>query len=143
MDAWSIVDAVDRLRGLIGTRGNIMRGFAPFNEFRTKTASTRTLRNNCDHLGQKLDLLASRELPVHGVLGWVASLPNGNGYIGLFKGGTFIGQTQEDPLINPVGRRCSRPIGLATSAGRPLLPRRGDHPGCRRKWAPSIRTNGG
>ena len=48
MASWSIVDAIDRLRGLIGTRGNIMRGFAPFNEFRTKTASTRTLRNRYD-----------------------------------------------------------------------------------------------
>jgi hypothetical protein len=114
MDAWSIVDSVDRLRGLLGTRGDIMKGFAPFNAFRTKTADTRVLRNNVDHLGQKLDYFASRQMPVHGVLGWVAQLPGGNSYIGLFKGGTFIEKTDHDPMINPLGKRCAMPVGLVT-----------------------------
>ena len=55
------------------------------------------------------------------VLGCVALLPSGNNYIGLFKGGTFIEKTQDDPMLGPAMHQADR-IGHADDGQRRCRP---------------------
>jgi hypothetical protein len=93
MDAWALVDSVDRFRML----WKMLPGF-PFSEsgessqthFEEITQPIRNLRNVTDHLAQRADYVASAGNPVLGLLTWVTypeGAPN-HGYTCVLAPGT-------------------------------------------------------
>src|SRR6185503_13959056 len=69
-DAWTIVDAVNRLRALTyaipdGEEADYVR------EFREQTEQIRKLRNDVQHLYARVDKLASDQQPTWGTIAWV------------------------------------------------------------------------
>jgi hypothetical protein len=114
LDAWSMIDSIDRLRGLLNKRGHVLRNYPPFNQFVAQTAAVRKLRNSWDHLPERIDFFAAHDLPVHGTIGWVATLAEGECYVGLLKAGTLSTAPAFDSIVNPGGKPRHVPIGLVT-----------------------------
>jgi len=104
MDAWALVDSVDRFRML----WKMLPGF-PFSEegeskqkhFEKITQPIRNLRNVTDHLAQRADYVAASGNPVLGLLTWV-TYPDGAtdyGYTCLLAPGTRT--SSKWTLVNP------------------------------------------
>jgi hypothetical protein len=72
LDAWVIVDSIDRIRSLLK---HMPGKKAPPREsgvqtFRERTESIRLLRNVADHIHQRVDYVVSRKGTALGTLGW-------------------------------------------------------------------------
>ena len=114
MDAWALVDSVDRFRML----WKMLPGF-PFSpegdvrqkDFETITQPIRNLRNVTDHLAQRAEYVAASGNPVLGLLTWV-TYPDGDiarGFTCLLAPGTR-GRTGWK-LVNPAtGGYFSTPL---------------------------------
>jgi hypothetical protein len=70
-DAWSIIDTVDRLRGLIMKATFFNEGSRGRQEFLVATGPIRKLRNTVQHLDSLIPRLAGEGWPAWGVLSWV------------------------------------------------------------------------
>lgn len=114
MDAWALVDAVDRFRLL----WKMLPGF-PFSqegeskqkEFEKITQPFRDLRNVTDHLAQRADYVGVSGNPVLGLLTWI-TYPDGaasHGYTCLLAPGTT--KRSNWRLVNPAeGGYFSSPL---------------------------------
>ena len=76
LDAWAIVDSIDRLRSLLNL---VPVPKAPRSEsdplsFDVVTADLRNLRNVADHLAQRADYVLANKTAALGVLSWVTIL---------------------------------------------------------------------
>lgn len=114
MDAWSLVDSVDRFRML----WKMLPGFpfSPEGELRQKafedfTRPIRNLRNVTDHLAQRAEYIAASGNPVLGLLTWVTH-PDGDldrGFTCVLAPGTR-GRARWE-LVNPAnGGYFSAPL---------------------------------
>lgn len=70
-DAWSIVDSLQRLRGLLAQMPGIKQNAAELQLFRRQTDAFENLRNGVQHLNNHIDVLVAQNLPAWGVLSWV------------------------------------------------------------------------
>jgi hypothetical protein len=119
MNAWSIVDSVNRLRVLaMGTPG--LKHGPAYESFRRSVEDVETLRNAVQHLYGEVETLLQDGRPLWGSLSWLyeASLDAKKGSIFVMIPGT-LAVTQDVPAVNPEGREYEVPIGLVelTAAG--------------------------
>ena len=79
LDAWSVIDSVHRLRGLVDNMPRY-KGRAPSKQiFLRATKDVVDLRNSVQHLGTDIDSLAESELPVLGALTWIRPINEASG----------------------------------------------------------------
>jgi hypothetical protein len=77
MDAWSLVDAIDRFRGLwdiVALQKEEQRNAGP--TFAQLSQPVRNIRNVSDHLAQRIDYVAAKGSPVMGLLTWITFAQN-------------------------------------------------------------------
>lgn len=114
LDAWSIVDSVNRLRGLLSQTPGLKQNLPFLVSFMKKTIEVENLRNAVQHLNQQIRKLVDLNLPVWGALSWTIMLDP------EFKGVrccTLIAGTLSDgehPLVNPLGKNFYPPVDHIT-----------------------------
>ena len=114
MDAWSLVDAIDRFRSLWAIVPRDQPTKTPdIISFEELSAPVRRLRNVTDHLAQRIDYVAAHGNPVMGLLTWIALVPGSDDKVlsCMLAAGTmkkarwkFIHPFRRDNLIAPSGR---------------------------------------
>jgi hypothetical protein len=62
-DAWSIVDSLHRLRGLLSQMPGVKQNAPPLQVFRRQTDVVEDLRNGVQHLNHHIDALVAQKLP--------------------------------------------------------------------------------
>lgn len=114
LDAWSIVDLVHRLRGLIEQTPGIKQKSPPLLSFMKKTADVERLRNAVQHLNQQIHKIADLNIPVWGALSWVTLLDPElrSVWTCTLVAGTFF--ERSEPLISPLGKQFYPPVDLIT-----------------------------
>ncbi len=115
LDAWSIVDSVHRLRGLL----NATPGFKNTNDlivFKRRTADFEKLRNAVQHLGSEINTIINQGTPVWGVLNWfcITNPESSTGKSCALVAGTIIDTGKDLPIVNPLAKRITPPIDLVT-----------------------------
>jgi hypothetical protein len=123
LDAWAIVDAIDRLRGLVHLlpgstqvpRGDGLPGF------RELTAAIREIRNVSDHLAGRADYVVARNGTALGVLSWITIIDQEHMLCCAIVPGTIA--NKEVPLPNPIGRDLLGPSDFISLAA-------GEHSAC-------------
>jgi hypothetical protein len=119
MDAWSIIDTVNRLRALARGTPGLKHGPA-YESFRRSVSHVETLRDAVQHLYGEVEKLQDNGRPLWGSLSWVYSAsPDAKTFaVGFMIPGT-LAVTKGVPMVNPVGRESEIPIGLVelTAAG--------------------------
>lgn len=104
MDAWSLVDAIDRFRALWAIvpreeaeKQNASPSFAELSQ------PVRNIRNVSDHLAQRIDYVAAKGSPVMGLLTWITFPQNTNAecYSCALAAGTTKKANWQ--LVNPAG----------------------------------------
>lgn len=113
LDAWSFVDAVDRIRSmarLIAARSSDMK--AEVKSFMDVTKAVRELRNVADHLDARVDHVISSNLPAIGRLSWVTVLSTRSALVGVLQPGTV--RTNKVSVQLP--EISERPVRLPTGA---------------------------
>jgi hypothetical protein len=115
-DAWSIIDSVHRLRGLLKQTPGLKQNVPALQIFYRNTANIGDLRNGVQHLNSEIDKLVSLDLPVWGSISWAAQRdPNEplELYVGALIAGTvFEGGGSE--FVNPLGKVFHPPIDHIT-----------------------------
>ena len=104
LDAWSIVDAIDRFRSLWGL---VTEGRPPTLEdeaFNRASQTIRNLRNVADHLAQRVDYIIAKEGTALGILSWVTLLDSTEmtGVVCVIIPGTV--QKRKVSAANPGGK---------------------------------------
>jgi hypothetical protein len=114
LDAWALVDAIDRFRALWdlmpnAKKGNVLPGTKSFKEL---SQPVRDLRNVADHLAQRADYVVARKGAALGELSWYTALnPQGTeGLSCIIVPGT-IGPGERQ-LVNPAGKESTYPTGM-------------------------------
>lgn len=118
LDAWSLVDVIDRFRALWLLLPGISNDKNEKKLFNEITKSIRNLRNVSDHLAQRADYIVAKKGTALGSLSWFTSISNDGktGFICTIVPGTV--QKGSTKSINPAGRLIELPTGLVTlSAG--------------------------
>jgi hypothetical protein len=112
MNAWQIVDSVNRLRELLRYAPS-MNHDEEWEVFLKQTENVEYLRDNMQHLDKQIKEFIQRKIPAWGNLSWVAKFDNSSDFFvyGLVPGTIF---EREDALINPAGRKAKIPIGIIT-----------------------------
>lgn len=133
LDAWALVDAIDRFRALWVLLPNAQRGPAPegVKTFSELSQPVRELRNVADHLAQRADYVIARQGTALGELSWYTAL-NPQGTAGLscvLVPGTF--SPGERQLVNPAEKTFTYPTGLIHLAA-------GEHRACLSDLFPEI-----
>ncbi|GAI91560.1 unnamed protein product, partial [marine sediment metagenome] len=113
LDAWSIVDSINRLRCLLHQAPGIKQRSPGLRIFRQKTEVVEDLRNTIQHLDQNVPTLLAEKLPVLGVLSWFVTTDPGHlsGFSCALTAGT-LRPLKQLPLVNPCGRLIAPPIDL-------------------------------
>ena len=114
LDAWSMVDSIHRLRGLVSQAPGIKQKSTGAQVFRTQTKVIEDLRNSVQHLNTQIHTIADQGLPVWGVLSWFF-LPDSESRWGLscaLVSGTV--SPAHHSLVNPLGKNIAVPIDLIT-----------------------------
>lgn len=122
IDAWSIVDTVDRFRCLWNTLPNdggaaLDEGDRPFAEV---AESIQNLRNVGDHIAQRLDFVVAHNGTALGSLKWftITQKEPMKGIICAILAGTMQRDVSSN-MVNPLGKTIEYPTGLIElSAGR-------------------------
>ena len=91
LDAWSIVDSTDRLRGLLMNLPHFKDDAPSLKIFLERTKDIRGLRNLGDHLQGNIARLAAKGLTVWGTLTWLLLVDS---QVGKFKAGMLISGSQ-------------------------------------------------
>lgn len=114
-DAWSIVDSLHRLRGLLQQMPGIKQNTPSMRVFRQQTDKVEDLRNGVQHLNQQIHRLVSANQTAWGSLSWFA-LPEPNsktGTIGVLVAGTVF-TTEGHPMVNPIGKQVHSLVDYVT-----------------------------
>lgn len=112
VDAWAVVDSLDRMRGLL----QLMPGltFRPSAEnrprFVVETESIRSVRNVSDHLAERADFVIARQGTALGVLSWVTPLDGQSARSCALRPGVLFESRTQVP--NPLGRTVNAPSDL-------------------------------
>jgi hypothetical protein len=117
LDAWSIVDAVYRLRKLLLHCPGLKQKTPPMTLFRTRTEGVESLRNSVQHLNTEINALVTEGVPVWGVLSWCSVLDPATHsmYSCSLISGTMLPH-KGHPVVNPLGRPIVLPVDLITLA---------------------------
>lgn len=122
LDAWSVIDSVHRLRGLLEHMPGVKKKTVGYQKFRRETAIIEDLRNWVQHLNTEIADMVERRLPVWGTLGWtfISDPATGQCLCCTLVAGSATWHSV--PIINPAGRSIDIPIGLVTltAAGQEL-----------------------
>ena len=116
LDAWSIVDSVNRLRVLIQSTRNLKHTTAVVALLKG-TEDVLSLRNYVQHLDERAIDIASTAQPLLGSISWVCKLPSDPK--NQFRVGGAVRlrrETLEVPMVNPAGKMFKPPIDLITLA---------------------------
>lgn len=114
LDAWSIVDSVHRLRGLLYQVPGLKQNTPALLLFMKKTVEIDNLRNAVQHLNQQIHKIVDLDIPVWGALSWAAMLDPEHKSIWsctLVAGAWF---QRKDSLMNPLGKMFYPPVDLIT-----------------------------
>lgn len=119
-DAWSIVDAVDRIRSMVRLLAKHLH--PTFKEaearFDKATQSVRELRNLTDHLPQRIDSVLSSNMPALGRLSWVTVTSVETALLCTLDPGTIRTKRKSVALPTVGGRSVVVPTGaIQLSAG--------------------------
>jgi hypothetical protein len=120
LDAWSLVDVIDRFRILWISIPNV-RPEPPGpgeQSFERLAQPIRDLRNVADHIAQRADYIVAKQGTALGVLGWFTVLKDNplEGVVCTIVPGTL--QPGSWHVINPAGQKIEFPTGLVhLSAG--------------------------
>jgi hypothetical protein len=114
LDAWSIVDLIHRLRGLLEQTPGIKQNSPALALFMWKTVEVEKLRNSVQHLNQQIHKIANLNLPVWGALSWETRFDPElkSMWTCTLVAGTFFERI--DPIILPFGRKFYPPVDLIT-----------------------------
>lgn len=114
-DAWSIVDSLHRLRGLLRQTPGFKQKTPNMQLFMRQTAAVEDLRNAVQHLNHEIDKLIGLDLPVWGTLSWFAAIDQEarTGFLGCLFAGTLF-KSKDIPLVNPAGKPLDLPVDLIT-----------------------------
>ena len=120
LDAWSLVDVIDRFRAIWISLPNSQpappsKGAPSFAEI---AKPIRDLRNVADHMAQRADYVIAHKGTALGVLSWftILKLEPLEGVICTIVLGTM--QPGSAPVVNPAGKQIEIPTGLVhLSAG--------------------------
>jgi hypothetical protein len=114
LDAWSIVDLVHRLRGLLEQAPGVKQKSPALLLFMKKTEGIEKLRNSVQHLNQQIHRIADLNIPVWGALSWVTMFdPELKSlWTCTLVAGTFF--ERSEPLISPLGKEFHPPVDLIT-----------------------------
>ncbi|QQS40351.1 MAG: hypothetical protein IPM63_13415 [Acidobacteriota bacterium] len=120
LDAWAVVDAIDRFRGLykLFPGAQLKEGDKSDEKARDTLQKIRDVRNVTDHMAQLMDHILSRKSAALGMLSWctMVSVEQGRCLSCSIIPGT-LGR-QSAPTVNPAGRDIELPTGLISlSAG--------------------------
>lgn len=117
LDAWSIVDSVYRLRGLLLQCPGLKQKTPRMILFRKRTEEVDSLRNSVQHLNTQINVLVTEGLPVWGVLTWSAVLdPATRSVYGCSLISGTLSPHKGHPIVNPAGRSIMLPVDLITLA---------------------------
>ena len=110
LDAWSIVDSVNRFRILIQQLPNLKKRDFNIDSFIRNTASILKLRNGVQHLPGEIQNLIQKNLTVWGTLSWftIISVQEQSGRICVLGAGTF--KQHLSMLKIPVGKTIQLPV---------------------------------
>ena len=118
LDAWSLVDVLNRLRVMIEFMPGLKKSSAGVKSLLVSLAPVEDLRNAVQHLYGEADRIADTGQPIWGSLSWAIPQPDNTVKVGMWMPGT-IGRVSL-PVVNPVGRKIELPVGLIelTAAGK-------------------------
>jgi hypothetical protein len=121
LDAWALVDVLDRFRALWNWAPDAEEVFvaAVGPTFSDVFDPIRDVRNVADHITGRVEYFVAHDVPALGVLSWVTVTENQplSGLVyaivpGTFRDGSF-------KVVNPAGMGCEYPTGLVhVSAGK-------------------------
>lgn len=118
LDAWVIVDAIDRLRSLLRNLPGLTFKAPPAGQtdFFVVTEVVRKIRNVADHIHSRVDHVVAKKGTALGTLSWytVLDVEKHIGISCLLVPGTALDTMSE--LLNPAGRSLQLPTGLITLA---------------------------
>ena len=113
LDAWSIVDILDRFRSLLRLFpvSENHQHSNNYEQFMNRTEPIRSLRNVADHLAQRVDYIISQKGTALGELSWInMSSPSDRGcHVFTIIPGTLTSAIARE-LPNPAGRIIRTPI---------------------------------
>lgn len=112
-DAWSLIDSVYRLRGLLRHCPGIKQKASGIFLFYKETIIVDKFRNIFQHLNTEMNRLINEDLPVFGVITWICMYEHKSAYSCGLIAGTLIQRT-EHHIINPAGKAISPPIDYIT-----------------------------
>jgi hypothetical protein len=119
LDAWSIVDAVNRLRDLQRQMPGLKKRDG-YKAFMSRTEPFAQLRNIVQHLNNEIDNMVRRKAAVYGTLRWFTMYDRQN-LLGkscvLVAGRLTDGQ---HPIVNPAGKLVHGPVDHVTIACKGL-----------------------
>ena len=116
LEAWSLVDIVNRLRVLIQHTPGLKRTPAIVS-FLKQTEEILGLRNFIQHLNTEAPEVARAGYPIWGSLSWVwgtvEEVERGEFAIMLLIPGR-LARSEGHPMVNPVGKKISPPVDMIT-----------------------------
>lgn len=112
-NAWQVIDSVNRLRELLIHAPGIRKRDTEYKVFFRQTENVKHLRDNIQHLNNQIPQFIRDRIPAWGTLNWVSKLDESDELLlfSLVLGTLFERNT---PLLNPVGRTITIPIGIIT-----------------------------
>ncbi len=114
LDAWALVDVIDRFRTLWKLLPNASHSTPPtgHKKFSELAQPARDLRNVADHLAQRADYVVACKGSALGVLSWfTATIPSGaEGILCTIIPGTI--QPASNQIVNPAGQEIELPTGF-------------------------------
>jgi hypothetical protein len=115
LDAWSIVDSISRLRGLLLQTPGLKQNASGLQLFSNRTAVIDDLRNIVQHLNQQITKTVNQNLPVWGVLSWFTMTDPEfkSGKSSALIAGTMF-ESSGHLIVNPLGKTLSLPVDLIT-----------------------------
>jgi hypothetical protein len=133
LDAWAVVDGIDRFRAFWKLMPNTERGPLPpgGTKFEEISQPVRNLRNVADHLAQRADYVIANNGTALGELSWYTALdPKGTeGRCCILVPGTFTAGDRQ--FVNPAEKTSTYPTGLIHLAA-------GEHRACLSDILPEI-----
>ena len=115
LDTWSIIDSVNRLRGLVRQTPGFKQKSPGLVIFDQKTSSVEELRNSVQHLNHTIEHLLHESLPVWGLISWVfVTDEHAKSALCLTLVPGMMFDRKSDMIVNPLGKSVDIPIGLIT-----------------------------
>jgi len=115
LDAWAVVDSIDRLRGLLYCMPG-MQEITPADGRRTfseRMQVIRDLRNVADHVPTRVDYILANNSAALGILGWCTLVNASDIHACTIYPGTLV-QSTDVPMVNPCGKAFTPPSDLIT-----------------------------